>query len=130
MESQSNSQEMMQKEMSEELHKIAKHSEKFKGFYVVKNLMDKFPEFEYLIQGGSSSYLHTLNEKNVEIELYDIDILVGCEDIDTNSKIINFMMKNYTNIKFKNKTSSIFYVYIGNDIILNFIINEVEKKIC
>ena len=100
------------------------HSEKIKGFCVVKHLINMFPEFAFLVQGGSSSYLHALNEKNVEIELYDIDILVGSKDINTNNKIVNFITNNYKNIKFKDEQSSIFYVYIGNDIILNFFINE------
>lgn len=106
---------------------IYKCSEKIKGFCIVKDLVDEFPEFEYLIQGGSSSYLHALNEKNVEIELHDIDILIGCEDINA-ERIISFITKNYQNVKLKDEEESIFYVYIGNDIILNFFINEIKRE--
>jgi hypothetical protein len=103
-----------------------------KGFAVVKSLTEIFKEMYFYIHGGSAGYLHALNEKHVEIELNDIDVIVIYND-DTsniNNKIINYINDNYENVKVvdnPDNKNSIYYVRIGDDINLNFFINEIDE---
>lgn len=113
-------------------------SKKNKGFDVVKSLTEHFKEMYFYIDGGSAGYLHALNERNVEIELNDIDVIVTNNDntLNINNKIINYITDNYENVKvYENekvncefdKKLTIYYVDIGNDIRLNFFINEIDE---
>lgn len=102
----------------------------YDGFDVVKNLSLTFPEIYFYIQGGSAGYLHVLNEKNVEIELNDVDIVVICKN-DTveniNNKIINYIKSNYKNVVTNNNCDPIYYVKINHNVNLNFFVNEITE---
>lgn len=108
---------------------------KYEGFEIVKNLINKFPDMYFYIQGGSAGYLHAIVEKNTEIKLNDVDIVVfsNHNTIYVNNKLVNYIKSNYQNVSLlniddiNNEKNTIYYVNIGDNISLNFFVNEVEQ---
>lgn len=113
---------------------------KYEGFEVVKKLIDNFDDMYFYVHGGSAGYLHAINKFNKEIDLHDIDVAIISNQTtaNINNKIITFIKNNYENVTLvniddlniniddlNNELETIYYVNIGNNISLNFFVNEI-----